>query len=162
MKFWKLVLTCFQQHFYEWFSVLRYNLDLAKNHLNEQHHYLTSTKLVICQIHPNCSKFQSLNLCPFHIKLEPFKLMQCSLISNLSEYYFKIGKICLLYLTSHVSTALQFDSKLFAFLLLKIVKPHDHNKIKSPITEIFWKYKPTRHYFVRSRKYLPWLFINKV
>ena len=37
------------------------------------------------------------------------------------------------FLSSHVSTTLEFDSNHFRMLLCKIVKPRDLNKIKPPI-----------------------------
>ena len=43
--------------------------------LNEHHYYLTSTKPMIFQRDANCSPFQSLNMLPFHIKLESLKLI---------------------------------------------------------------------------------------
>ena len=39
------------------------------------------------------------------------------LISNVSKYYFKNGKICLLFVSSHVFTALEFDRNHFGILL---------------------------------------------
>ena len=74
------------------------------------------------------------------------------LISNVCKYYFKTGTICFFFLSSHVFTALEFDSKHFGVLLRKIVKPRDHNEIKPSMGKIFRKYKPIRHYFVISRK----------
>ena len=47
--------------------------------LNEHHYYLTLTKSVICQIDANYSPFQSLNMLPFHIRLERLKLIYYSL-----------------------------------------------------------------------------------
>ena len=41
--------------------------------LNE-HYYSSSTTSAIWQIDANCSPFQSLNMLPFHIRLEPLKL----------------------------------------------------------------------------------------
>ena len=73
----------------------------------------------------NCSPLQSLNMLPFHIRLESLKLTYNSLIPNFSRYYFKTGKHCLLFLSSFVFPALQFNSNYFGFLLWKIVKPHD-------------------------------------
>ena len=58
------------------------------------------------------------------------------LISNYLKYYFKTGKICLLFLPSHVFTTLEFDSNHFSTVFWKIVKPCDDNKIKSPIRKI--------------------------
>ena len=85
-----------------------------------------------------------------------------SLISNFSTHYFETGTICLLFLSSHVFTALEFDSNHFGILLGIIVKPRNHNEIKPPIGKIFWKYKPIRHYIVTSWNKLSSSFINKV
>ena len=38
----------------------------------------------------------------------------------------------------------------FGILLREIVKPRDHDEIKPPVTKIFRKYKPIRHYFVTT------------
>ena len=74
------------------------------------------------------------------------------LISDFSIYYFKTGTMCLLSLSSHVFTALEFDSNHFGNLLWKIVKPRDHNEIKSLIRRIFWNYKTIKHYFAMCQK----------
>ena len=84
------------------------------------------------------------------------------LISRFSKYYFKTGTICLLFLPSHVLTALEYDGNHFGILLWKIVKPRDHNEIKPPIGKIFRKYKTIRHYLVMPQKQLLCLFVNKV
>ena len=120
--------------------------------LNEHWYYLTSTKSMICQIDGNCFPFQSLNMLPFHIRLECLKLIYRDLISNFSKYCFKTATICLLFSSSHAFTALEFDSNHFHILFGKIVKPPDHNEIKPPVGKIFRKYKPIRHYFVMRRK----------
>ena len=62
------------------------------------------------------------------------------LISNFSKYFSKIDTVWLLFLSSHVFTALEFDSNHFGILLWKIVKPRDHNEIKPPIGKMFRKY----------------------
>ena len=62
------------------------------------------------------------------------------LISNFPKYFSKIDTVWLLFLSSHVFTALEFDSNHFDILLWKIVKPHDHNEIKPPIGKMFRKY----------------------
>ena len=85
--------------------------------LNEHHYYLTSTKSVICQKNVNCSPFQVINILPFHIKVEPLKLIYYNLISGFSKYYFKTDTICLLSLSSTRCTALEFDSHYFGILL---------------------------------------------
>ena len=117
--------------------------------LNEHKYYLTSTDSVISQIDVNCSPFQSLTMVPFHIRLESLKLIYYSLISHFSLYCFKTGILCLLFSSSHLFTALDFDSNYFGILWKK---PRDHNKIKPPIEKIFPKYKPIRHFFVMFRK----------
>ena len=64
--------ACFQQHFHDWFSVLRYAIQIWWN-VNKYYHYITSTESVICQIDGNCSPSKSLSMLPFHIGLERFK-----------------------------------------------------------------------------------------
>ena len=120
--------------------------------LNEHYYYLTSTKSVICQIDANCSPFQLLNMLPFQIRLECLQLIYYSLTSNFSTYLFKIGTLCLLFLSSHVFATLQFDSNHFGILLWKIVKLRDHNETKPPIGKIFLQYKSIWYYFEMSRK----------
>ena len=75
---------------------------------------------------------------PFHIRLERLKLTYCGSISNISKDYCKTGTVCFLFLSSHVFTALEFDSNNFGVLLRKIVKPRDNiNKIKPTIGKVF-------------------------
>ena len=97
---------------------------------------------------------------PFHIRFRTLKTNLLGLISNFSKYYFKTGTICLLFISSHVFTALEFDSNHFVILLWKMVKPRDHNEIKLPIGKIIRKYQPIRHYFVMSQMLRS--FVNKV
>ena len=73
--------------------------------LNEHHYYLNSTKSVIFQDEANCFSFQSLDLLSFHIRLERFKLMYYSLISNFSKYYFTTSTFGVLFFSSHIFTA---------------------------------------------------------
>ena len=94
-------------------------IQIRKN-LNEHHHHSTSTKSMISQIGANCSPFQSL---PFHIRLEGLKLIYYNLISIFSKYHFKTDTLCLLVLSSHVFTSLEFDNNYFSIVLWKIVKP---------------------------------------
>ena len=82
----------------------------------------------------------------------PLNTNLLGLISNFSKYYLKTDTVCLLFLSSHVFTAFEFDSNHFGILLWKIVKLRNHNEIKPPIRKIFQKYKPIRHYFVTSQK----------
>ena len=67
--------ACFQQHFHDWFYVIRYSSDLLKDY-----YYLTLTKSVIWQIGASCSPFQLLNMPHFHIRLERLKLIHHGLI----------------------------------------------------------------------------------
>ena len=53
---------------------------------------LASTKSVICQIDANCSPFQSLNMRPFHIRLERLKLIYYGLISSFRNITLKLAK----------------------------------------------------------------------
>ena len=57
----------------------------------------------------------------------------------------KICTLCLLFLSSHIFIALEFDSNHFGVLLWKLVNPRDHSEIKPPIGKIFRKYKPIRY-----------------
>ena len=68
-----------------------------------------------------------------------------SLISTFSNYNFKPGTICLLFLSSYVFTALEFDGNYFDILPWKIVKTCHHTKIKPLIKKIFQKHKSIRH-----------------
>ena len=63
-------------------------------------------------------------------------------MSNFSKYYFKTGTIWLVFFSSHLFTALEFNSNHVGILLWKTVKPRDHNEMKQPIEKIFRKYKP--------------------
>ena len=126
-------------------------IQICRN-LNEYYYDVIWTTSVIWQIDTNCSPFQSLNKLPFHIRFRTLKINLLGLISNFSKYYSKTSTICLLFISSHVFTTLEFDSNHFGILLWKIVKPRDHNEIKPPIGKIFRKCKPIRHYFVMPRK----------
>ena len=77
---------------------------------------------MIWQIDTNCSWFKLLNMLPFHIMFRILEANLLGLISNFSKYYFKTGTICLLFLSSHVFTTLEFGSNHFNILLWKIVK----------------------------------------
>ena len=70
--------------------------------------------------------------------------------------------ICLLFLSSDVFTALEFDSNHFDVPLWEILKPCDQNEIKPPMANIFRKNEPIRHYFTMSRKQFLRLFVNNV
>ena len=50
-------------------------------------------------------------------------------IINFFKIFFETGTVCLL--SSHVFTALVFDSNHFGILIWKIVKPRDYNKLKA-------------------------------
>ena len=114
--------------------------------LNVHCYYLISTKSVIWQIDANCSSLQSLNMPLFGIMPERLKLIYYQI------YYFKIGIICPLFLSSHVFSGLECGSNHFGILIWKIVKPRDYNEIKLAIGKIFRKCIPISHYFVKSQK----------
>ena len=122
-----------------------------RQNLNKCHYYLTSTKSVICQIDPNCSPFQLLNMLLFYIRLELLKLIFYRLI-----YFFLYITLKLAHSASFIfpciHRALEFDSNYFSIVPWKMLKPRDHNETKPPIGKIFQKYKPIRHYFVMPRK----------
>ena len=135
-------------HLHEWFHVLRYNSDLSKLEWTLQlfsFNYIRDLTI-------NCKLF-SVPVADYasflhHDRTNKTNLL--GLISSCSKYHFKPGTISLLFWSSHVFTALEFDSYHFNILLWKIVKPCDHNEIKTPIGKVFRKYKPIRHYFVMS------------
>ena len=83
--------------------------------LTEHYSYLTSTKSVIWKINLSCSPFQLLNMLPFDIWPEQVKLIYYSI--TVLQYYFKTDTICLLFLSSHVFTTLEFDSNYSGILL---------------------------------------------
>ena len=150
---------CFQQHFHDWFYALRWNPDLSKlewalvlfnfNYIRD----LTNR----CKLFSiPATEYASFS----HQARRLLNLLD--LISNFSKYDFKIGTICIFFFSSHVFTALEFDSNHFGILIWKVKKPRDHNKIKPPIGKVFQKYKPIRYYFVMYRKYLTCSFVNKV
>ena len=139
-----------QQHFHDWFYVLRYNSDRSKlewtlllfsfNYIRD----LTNTRKLFSILVAEHASFSHQG--------RTVKSNLLGLISTFSKYYFKTGTICFLLLSSHVFTALEFDSNHFGILLWKIVKPRDHNEMKSAIGKIFQKYKPIRNYFGMSSK----------
>ena len=88
-------------------------IQMCRN-FSERYHYLISTPSVIWQIDADCSPVRSLNMFPFHMRLEHLKR-----IYFFSKYYFKTGTIYLL-LFSHVFTALEFDNNHFGILLWKL------------------------------------------
>ena len=137
--------SCFQQHFHDWFSVLRYNSDLSK---------LEWTPLLFnfncfCDL-TNRRKIFSIPVAEFTSFSHQARALITNLlgfISTFSKYYFEIGTICLLFSSAHLFTALEFHGNHFAILLSKMVKPHDHNKIKLSIGKIFPKYIKKRILF---------------
>ena len=111
------------QHSHDWFYLLRCNWGATKI-VNEYYYFLISTTSVICQIDANCSPFQSSNMA----RMLKTKLL--GLTSIFSKCYFNTGTICLLFLSLHVFTTLEFDSNLLVIVPWKILKPRDHNEIK--------------------------------
>ena len=122
-----LTSSCFQQHFHDKFYVLKYNTDLSKLEWT----LLLFTFNYICGLKNKLKLFSIL-------VAEYAKSYLLGLISNFSQYYFKTDPIYILFLSSHVFTALEFDSNHFGVLLWKIVKPRDHNEIKPSIGKRFW------------------------
>ena len=59
---------------------------------------------------------------PFHIRLALSKLTYYSITSKFSRYFFKTGILCLLFLSSHVFAALQFDINYFGIILSIILE----------------------------------------
>ena len=99
-------LACFQQRFQDWFFVRRFTIRIWQN-LNEHYCYLTSIKSAIWQIDTNRSPFQLLNMLPFHI-LRNTRTLKTNLLQFIiifSKYYFKIGTIFHLFLSSYLFTA---------------------------------------------------------
>ena len=122
-----LTSSCFQQHFHDKFYVLKYNTDLSK----------LGWTLLLFNFNYICGLKNKPKL--FSILVAEYaKSYLLGLISNFSQYYFETDTIYILFLSSHVFTALEFDSSHFGVLLWKIVKPRDHNEIKPSIGKMFW------------------------
>ena len=141
--------SCFQQHLHDWFYAPRYNSDLSR----------LEWTLLLFDFHEirdltNRRKLFSIPVAQyasFSHQATTLKTNLIGLISNFSKHYFKTVTIWLLFVSSHVFTALEFYSNHFG-ILWKIGKPRDDNEIKPPIGKTFWKCKPIRHYPVMSRK----------
>ena len=84
-------------------------IQICRN-LNEHYYYLISTTPMIWQIDTNCSPFQLLNVLAFHIKFRRLKTNLLGLISIFSNYYPEKGTVYLLFLSSHVFTALNLTA----------------------------------------------------
>ena len=121
--------SCFQQYFRDCFCVLRYISDLSKL---EWTLLLFNSKYIRDFTNRRKLSIPVAGYASFS-KARTLKTNLLGLTSNISKYYFKTGTICLLFLSSHVLTALEFDSNYFGVLLWKIVKPRNHNEIKPPI-----------------------------
>ena len=142
--------SCFQQHFHDWFVVLRYNSDL----LAPEWKVVLFNSNYICDL-ANRRKLFSIpfaEYASFSYQTRTLKTYLPGLIWNFSKYYFKTGTIYLLFLSSHVFTTLEFDSNHFSILLWEKGRPCNQNEIKPPIGKIFLRYKPIKHYFVMSLK----------
>ena len=129
--------SCFQQHFHDLFYVLRCNSDLSKLEWT-----LLLFNFSYIRDLTNRRKLFSIPVteyASFSHQVRTLKTHLLGLISNFTKYCFKIGTIYLLFLSSHVFTALKFDSNHFDILLWKIKKPREHNEIKPPIGTIFRK-----------------------
>ena len=125
---------CFQEHFHDWFYVLRYNSDLSKL----EWRILLFNFSYILDLKNRHKLFFILvaEYASFSYQATTLKTNLLGLISTFSKYYFKTGIICLLSLSSHVLTALEIDSYHFGILLWKTVKPRDHSKVKPPTGKI--------------------------
>ena len=109
--------SCFQQHFHDWFYVLRYISDLSKlewtllllnfNYIRN----LTNRRKLFSIPVPEYASFSH--------QARTLKTNLLGLISTFCKYYLKTGTICFLFLSSHVFTALEFDSNHFSILLWK-------------------------------------------
>ena len=118
-KICRLPSSCFQHHLHDWFYVLRNMSYLSRlewtlpvfnfDYIRDLTHRCKSFPFSVAE-------YASFS----HQGRTPKTNLQ-GLISNFPEYYFKIGTICRLYLSSHVFTALGFDSNHFGTLLWKIV-----------------------------------------
>ena len=142
--------SCFQQHFHDWFYVLRCNSDLDKLewilllfNFNYIRHLTNIHKLFSIPV----AEYTS-----FSHQARTLKTNLLGFISNFSKYCFKIETIYFLFSSSHIFTALEFDNNHSGILLWKILKPRDHNEIKPPIGKMFRKYKSIRHHFLMPRK----------
>ena len=138
--------TRFQKQFHEWFHVLRYNSDLSK--LEWTLLLFSFNNIGDLTINRKLFSIPVADYASFSHHARTNKTNLLGLISSCSKYHFKPGTICPLFWSSHVFTPLEFDSYHF----WKIVKPCDHNEVKTPIGKVFQKYKPIRHYFVMSQK----------
>ena len=132
--------SCSQQQFQYWFYVLRYNSNLLK--LERTLIFFNFNYICDLANRPKLFSISVAGYTSFSHQARTLKTNPLGLISSFSKYYFKTGTISLLFLSSRVFTALEFDSNHFDILLWKIVKPRDHNEIKQPIGKILRKYKP--------------------
>ena len=123
----------FQQHFHDCWN------------LNDYYYYLIENviwKLQLCDL-KNRRKLFSIPVAEYAYFSHQDRTLKTNLLcltSNFSKYFFKTGITCLLFLSSHVFTALEFDNNHFGFLPWKILKPRDHNEIKPLLGKIIRKY----------------------
>ena len=107
----------FQQHFHKRSYVLRYNSDLPK----------LEWTLLLFNFNYNCDMTNRRKLfsipvseyASFSHQARTLKTNLLGLISIFSKYCFKTDTICLLFLSSHVFTALEFNTNHFVILLWK-------------------------------------------
>ena len=91
-------------------------IQICRN-LNEHYYYLISTASLYLTNKCKLFSIPVAEYASFSHQARMLKTNLLGLISNFSKYYFKTGTICLLFLLSHVFTALEFDSNHFGILL---------------------------------------------
>ena len=104
-KIWPLPSSsCFQQHFHDWFYVLRYNSDLQKLEWT----LLLFSFNYIRDLTNRCKLFSIpvAEYPSFSHQARTLKTNLLLLIPSFSKYYFKAETICLLFLSSHLFTTL--------------------------------------------------------
>ena len=107
--------SCLQQHFHEWFYALRYNSDL----LAPEWTLVLFNSSYICDLanRPKLFSIPFAEYASFSYLTRTLKNNLLGLISNYSKYYFKTRTIYVLLLSSHIFSALEFDSNQFSILL---------------------------------------------
>ena len=98
--------SCFQQHFHEWFYVLRYNSNLSKPEWT----LLLFNFNCIRDLTNRCKLFYIpiAEYVSFSHQANTLKANLLGLISIFPKYYFNTGKIFLFFLFSFLFTALEF------------------------------------------------------
>ena len=105
----------FQQHFHDWFYVLTYISDLLK--LEWTLLLLNFNYILNLTNRRKLFSIPVAEYASFSHQAKTPKTNLLGLTSTFCKYYFKTGTICLLFLSSHVFTTLEFDSNHFTALL---------------------------------------------